>query len=87
VKYVHEKLNQSVYILALKAIFLSYSTHYVLIIDAAAMVVILVTLNPVHGKVYSIQVCDKVCQWFAAGQCFTLGNLVSSTNKTNCYDI
>jgi hypothetical protein len=30
---------------------------------------------------------DKVCQWLAAGQWFSLGTLVSSTNKTDCHDI
>jgi hypothetical protein len=25
--------------------------------------------------------CDKVCQWLAAGQWFSLGTLVSSTNR------
>ena len=28
-----------------------------------------VSLNPSHGEVYSIQYCDKICQWLAAGQC------------------
>jgi hypothetical protein len=31
--------------------------------------------------------CDKVCQWLAAGQWFSLGTPVSSTNKTDCHDI
>ena len=31
--------------------------------------------------------CDKVCQWLAAGQCFSPGTLVSSTNKTDCHNI
>ena len=31
--------------------------------------------------------CDKFCQLFAAGQCFSLGTPVSSTNKTNIHDI
>jgi hypothetical protein len=31
--------------------------------------------------------CDKVCQWFATGWWFSPGNLVSSTNKTDCHDI
>jgi hypothetical protein len=29
----------------------------------------------------------KVCQGLAAGQGFTLGTPVSSTNKTDCHDI
>ena len=31
--------------------------------------------------------CDKVCQWLAAGWWFSLGTPVSSTNKTDCHDI
>ena len=31
--------------------------------------------------------CDKVCQWLAAGWWFSLGTLVSSTNKTDCHDV
>ena len=30
---------------------------------------------------------DNVCQWLAADQLFSLGTLVSSTNKTDCYNI
>ena len=31
--------------------------------------------------------CDKVCQWLAAGQWFSLGTTVSSTNKIDFHDI
>ena len=31
--------------------------------------------------------CDKVCQWLATGHWFSQGTPVSSTNKTNRYDI
>jgi len=31
--------------------------------------------------------CDKVCQWLATGRWFSLGTLVSSTNKTDRHDI
>ena len=34
-----------------------------------------------------ITFCDKVCQWFAAGQWFFPGTRVSFTNKTDCHDI
>ena len=30
--------------------------------------------------------CDKVCQWLAAGWWFSPGFPVSSTNKTDCHD-
>ena len=38
------------------------------------------------GEVYST-LCDKVCQWFTAGQWFSPGTLVSSTNKTDRHDV
>jgi hypothetical protein len=31
--------------------------------------------------------CDKVCQWLAAGRWFSLGTQVSSTTTTDCHDI
>ena len=31
--------------------------------------------------------CDKVCQWLATGQWFSLCTPVFSTNKTDCHDI
>ena len=31
--------------------------------------------------------CNKDCQWFATGQWFSPGALVSSTNKTDLHDI
>jgi hypothetical protein len=31
--------------------------------------------------------CDKVCQWIAVGRWFSLGNAVSSNNKTDYHDI
>jgi hypothetical protein len=31
--------------------------------------------------------CDKVCQWLATGQWFSLGTTFSSTNKTDHHDI
>ena len=37
--------------------------------------------------VLDIMLCDKVCQWLAAGRWFFPGILVSSTNKTDHYDI
>ena len=37
--------------------------------------------------VLATTLCDKVCQWIAAGQWFSLGTLVSSTNKIDSHDI
>ena len=45
-----------------------------------------VQLPSVWG-VLDTTLCDKVCQWLAAGQWFSLGTPVSSTNKTDCHDI
>ena len=39
-----------------------------------------------RGVLYTT-LCDKVCQWLAAGQWFSLGTRLSSTNKTDCQDI
>jgi hypothetical protein len=45
-------------------------------------------LNLAHGEVYSIQhYVKKVCQRLVAGWWFSLGTLVSSTNKTDYHDI
>ena len=48
-----------------------------------------VSLNPVHDKVYSIQhsLCDEVYQLLATGRWFSPGIPVSSTNKTDRHDI
>ena len=45
-----------------------------------------VSSNPVHSKVY-LTLCDKACQWLAAGLWFSPGTLVSSINKTDNHDI
>ena len=42
---------------------------------------------PFRQGVLNTIVCDKVCQLLAAGQWFSLGILVSSTNKTDRHDI
>ena len=46
-----------------------------------------VSSNPVHCKVYSITLCEKVYQWLTVGRLYSLGILVSSTIKTDCHDI
>ena len=33
------------------------------------------------------KLCDKVCQWLATGQWFSLSTLVSSTNKSDLHNI
>jgi uncharacterized surface protein with fasciclin (FAS1) repeats len=40
----------------------------------------------VKCKNSSVIVCDKVCQWLMAGQCFFPSTLVSSTSKTARHD-
>ena len=42
---------------------------------------------PLGWGVLDTTLCDKVCQWLAAGLWFSPGLPVSSTNKTNCHDI
>jgi len=42
----------------------------------------IVSLNPAHGEVYSIQLYDKVCELLVAGRWFSPGTLVASTNET-----
>jgi hypothetical protein len=36
---------------------------------------------------FDTTLCDKVCQWLVAGQWFSVCTLVSSTNKTDSYNI
>ena len=43
--------------------------------------------TPTRQGVLDTTLCDKVCQWLATSQWFSLGTLVSSTNKTDGYDI
>ena len=48
-----------------------------------------VSLNPTYdliGVLYTT-LCDKVCQWLAAGQWFSPVTQISSTNKTDHHDI
>jgi hypothetical protein len=42
---------------------------------------------PVRWGVLDKTLCDKVCQWLAAGRWFSPGNAVSSTNATDRHDI
>jgi hypothetical protein len=42
---------------------------------------------PLRRCVLHATVCDKVCQWLAAGRRFSLHTFVSSTNKTDLRDI
>ena len=43
--------------------------------------------TPLRRRVLDTTLCDKVCHWLATGQWFSLGTLVSSTNKTDRYNI
>jgi hypothetical protein len=42
---------------------------------------------PLKQSVLDTTLCDKVCQWLAAGRWFSLGTPVSSTNKTDCHNV
>ena len=42
---------------------------------------------PLRRGVLDTVFCDKVCQWLAAGQWFSPGTSVSSTNKSDPHDI
>ena len=44
-----------------------------------------VWISPRWG-VLNTTLCDKVCQWLTIGRLFSLGTLVSSTNKTYPHD-
>ena len=44
-----------------------------------------ITTNVVSSKLDTL--CDKVCQWLAAGRWFSQYNPISSTNKTDRHDI
>ena len=39
------------------------------------------------GDVLDVTLCDNVCRWLAASHWFSLGTLVSPTNKTDSHDI
>jgi hypothetical protein len=43
--------------------------------------------SPLGQSVLDTTLCDKVCQWFAAGQWFSPGTPVFSTNQTNHHNI
>jgi len=42
---------------------------------------------PLRRGVLNTALCDKVCQWLAAGRWFSPGTPVSSTNKSDRHDI
>ena len=42
---------------------------------------------PLRRGVFDAKLCDKVCQWLAAGRWFSPDTTVSSTNKTDRHDI
>jgi hypothetical protein len=46
----------------------------------------IVSSNPTHGDVYSLQQY-VIRQWLAVGSCFSMGTPVSSTNKTDCHNV
>jgi hypothetical protein len=42
---------------------------------------------PLKRGMLNTTLCDKVCQWLAAGQWVSVGPPISSTNKIDCQDI
>ena len=58
----------------------------VVIVQSVPITTDVLSSNPAQGEVYNI-ICDKVCQWLAAGRWFSSGPPVSSTNKTDRHDI
>ena len=42
---------------------------------------------PIRRGALDTTLCDKVCQWFAAGGWFSPGTPISSTNKTDRHDL
>jgi hypothetical protein len=48
---------------------------------------ILVSMSRSCRGVLNTTLCDKMYQWLATGRWFSLGTLVSSTNKTDCHDL
>ena len=46
-----------------------------------------VSSNPLRRGVLDTTLCDKVCQWLTAGQWFSLGTPVFSTNETDHHNI
>ena len=59
-----------------------YVWHYTIIAIWSLMLWVRFSL-----RVRCTTLCDKVCQWRAAGLWFSPGPPVSSTNKTDCHDI
>ena len=47
----------------------------------------IVSSYPTQARCIRSTLCDKVCQWLAAGLWFSPGTMVSSTDKTDCHDI
>jgi hypothetical protein len=50
--------------------------------NTAVNLMSLLVLKNTQLQLLYTTLCDKVCQWLAAGRWFSLSNLVSSTNKT-----
>ena len=61
-------------------------SSFLLCIDWTLFCVVFVLWVAISG-VLDTTLCDKVCQWLAAGMWFTPGTKVSSTNKTDRHDI
>jgi hypothetical protein len=57
-------------------------------VQSVPIITTVVSSNPVHGEMYSIQhYVIKFGQLLVTDQWFSPGTPVSSTNKTDCHDI
>jgi hypothetical protein len=72
---------------------ISWLKNMIVNIISYMVVVVFIYLSPlmlwvrISTRARCTTLCDKVCQWLVAGRWFSLGTLVSSTNKIDCHDI
>ena len=63
-----------------------FTTTYALCNQCLSPLMLWVRIS-IRWRCTTLHVCDKVCQWLATGQWFSLGPPVSSINKTYHHDI
>ena len=65
----------------------SYGNRIYYICNQYISPITLLVRTPLRRCVLDTTLCNKVCQWLAAGRLFSPGPPVSSTNKTDRHDI